>query len=711
MTLDYPWYFVLLCLIAGMGYSALLYHRTTSFTFPLRVLLAAFRFVAVSLLAFLLLSPIVHLVRQEKERPVVVVAYDDSRSVILCRDSTRYREQMNHTLQRLASQLDKRYDVQLYRYSGKAEPVGQPQFNGDGVATDLSSLFHEVYSRYGQENLADVVLFSDGIWNCGQHPFAVTRRLLTPIHCVLMGDTAVRRDAAITHVRYNRRVAVGNRFPVEVTMHITRMRNSSVQCVLAAQQSGATGSGVTRAADRQAGRIAVESDDFLHTETFWVEAKHEGLYQYTLRIDNDRYDDDNPLNNVRTITIEVVDMHHKVLILTSAAHPDIAALRAVLEGRSDCEVTVRTVQPAALGGSANATLKREIDAADVVILHHLASAELYRDLQDKSKPVMHVVGVGADLAQFNAMHSGVAVHTGLSRYTDAVAVVRSDFVHFSLSDAQRSAIEQYPPLQSPFGDYKMSPHVQPLFYARIGDIVTEQPLVAVSAAAGRARQVWVMGDGLWRWRLADFRVNGSHQLFDEMVSQWFAFVSTQNDAGRFHIVSPTRFRQGDPVVVESELYDSEGKLTQQADVALSWKPEDGKTLSMPFTRSLTHRTFVANLGHLPAGSYRLHATAQYGDELLQTTGYLVVEDEDLEQTCLVADHALLRSIAYASGGVCVPFDSVDNLLPVLDNADAARTRVVSHSRYVEWLHRPWVLILLLMLLSAEWLLRKRNGHL
>ena len=256
--------------------------------------------------------------------------------------------------------------------------------------------------------------------------------------------------------------------------------------------------------------------------------------------------------------------------------------------------------------------------------------------------------------------------------------------------------------------------MQPLFYARIGDVVTTQPLMAVSAA--EPRQVWLLGDGIWRWRMSDYRMNETHRRFDDLMLQLVTFAGAQSDASRLRIVSPVRFPAGSPVVIEAELYDSEGQLTRQPDVTLTWQPRaaDGtpsEALSLPFSRSAVHRSYTASLGVLPAGIYNYRAATRFDGEEITTEGYFLVEDLDLEQLNLVADHALLRSLARMSGGTVVAPDSMAQLATAIDTAATARPRLTTRSHYGELLHLPWVLALLLLLVSLEWVLRKRNGRL
>ena len=70
MIIDYPWYHIVFCLLAGAAYAGILYyvgHRM--FGKGVNALLAILRFVAVSIIAFLLLAPVSRQTVNERQQP------------------------------------------------------------------------------------------------------------------------------------------------------------------------------------------------------------------------------------------------------------------------------------------------------------------------------------------------------------------------------------------------------------------------------------------------------------------------------------------------------------------------------------------------------------------------------------------------------------------------------------------------------------------
>ena len=72
-----------------------------------------------------------------------------------------------------------------------------------------------------------------------------------------------------------------------------------------------------------------------------------------------------------------------------------------------------------------------------------------------------------------------------------------------------------------------------------------------------------------------------------------------------------------------------------------------------------------------------------------------------------ADHALLRTISAVSGGKMFYPDQLDELR---DELAALKPTIYTHTRFSELIGLPWVLVLIVLLLGAEWVLRKYFGE-
>ncbi len=116
-----PSWLIIICLLLAGGYALGLYFRDIKNEFPvyLKLILGIVRFVSVFLISFMLLSPFIRSISKEKEKPLIILAVDDSQSVLLNSDSANYRDAFLRTLTAYLRRLSEIGDVRQYLFGDK----------------------------------------------------------------------------------------------------------------------------------------------------------------------------------------------------------------------------------------------------------------------------------------------------------------------------------------------------------------------------------------------------------------------------------------------------------------------------------------------------------------------------------------------------------------------------------------------------------------
>ena len=667
MIIDYPWYYVLFCLVAGALYAAVLYflgHRR--FGKGMNLLLAGLRFVAVSVIALLLLAPVAKQTVNEQQKPVVVVAQDVSESV----ESGKWKVER-----------EKWKEIEGEGYDVVYEEFG-------GSTTDISTELEEIASRYQGRNLGAVVLATDGIYNRGNNPATTAERITFPVYTIALGDTTPQRDAALANIRHNRIAFSGNTFPVEITINASRLKGN------AAQLSLLDNHGKTMARER----VDYSDNNFSTTLTFDLKAEKPGLQRYTASlsvVDGER----TAANNMLTFYTDIIDSRRKVAIIGNAPHPDLAALKQAVESNPNYEAEVFLNEELK-------TRNEELKEVSLLILHNLPSATHQLptlNSQLSSINSIYIIGTQTDLPRFNALHAGLEIVAKARKTNEVTAMYNDRFSLFMLDAADGAAIEELPPLSAPFGEAKASPSLQSLFTARLGNINTQQPLVAAQVQ-GTKRTVFVWGEGLWRWRLNDFLNNKSHEHFDRLVSQMVNFAAITDSRERFIVETERHYSDNDEIVVRAQLYNESYEPFNTPDATFNLK---GDSIKGDYNFSRQGDGYTLSLGTLPEGLYRYTATTTYDGTTYSTEGSFAVEALHLEQTNLTANHSLLATLSAITGGQLVYPSDLSTLNSQLSTLKPV---IYTHTRFSELLNLPWVLIFILLLLGGEWVLRKYLGN-
>jgi len=651
---DYPWYLVALCLLAGAAYAAVLYFvgRKRHFTPRLRWLLAALRFLAVSIIAFLLMAPMTKRTVHERQQPHIVLANDRSLSVTRSADSTFSLDGIEGN----------------YRFT-------RIDFGNENM-TDIGSLLEGFVGGDADA----IVIATDGIYNRGANPATVAERLAVPVYTIALGDTTPQRDAALGDLRTNRVAMLGASLPVRITVGATLLNGRNAQVTIADQR------GKTLFSQR----IGYNGNDFSQSLETTLPLNEAGLQRFSVRL-SPVEGESSIENNIQTFFVDVIDTRRRVAIVADAPHPDLAALRHAIDNNPNYEADVITEN-----------IDRSIAEGDysLVILHNLPSAT-HPDVHFAEKlPQLFIIGLQTDLPRFNALHTGLEITARTKKTNEVTALFRPEFQLFSIPSDDAEAIEQLPPLSALFGEARLSEDVQSLFNARLGNIDTRQPLIAATAQ-GAQHRAFVWGEGLWRWRLADYAISGSHDNFDRLIQQIISFAAMQDDRSRLRVEAERTYPAGLPTVVRAQLYNEAYQLTNKPEVTLTLRGDSISETSFNFHRD--GEAYSLTLPDLKEGIYRYRAVS--GD--LSTEGTFAVEALGLERRHSVANHSLLRTIAATTGGEMYAPDQLDQLQKKLAEI---RPVIYTHTRYADLVGLPLVLVLVILLLALEWGIRKYHGE-
>ena len=172
-----------------------------SFSKKQTIVLLTLRLLGIFLLLFLLLNPIIRKKTNVTEKPIIVIAQDNSSSITKTKDSSFYKNEYIKSLLNLSESLNKDFNTKIYSFGSQTNVTSKFDFND--YQTDIAQALNDIQNEYFNQNLAAIVLASDGINNYGNNPLNALDKIPCPIYTIAMGDTNKRKDLSITSLRYN----------------------------------------------------------------------------------------------------------------------------------------------------------------------------------------------------------------------------------------------------------------------------------------------------------------------------------------------------------------------------------------------------------------------------------------------------------------------------------------------------------------------------
>ncbi|MBQ8569879.1 MAG: hypothetical protein IJ444_00015 [Kiritimatiellae bacterium] len=243
------------------------------------------------------------------------------------------------------NQLAKKYDVAVYRFGSAAKaspayrqlaedgslPAGIPTIESDEnilksfrSTTDISKALETVLKEIPSEELAGILIFSDGRYTAEVGIDSLTRKLGgldIPVSTVVVGGTISPYDVSIASVISPESVFLGDkiRFTVQVNATGARLKKSKISLFLGDEPIDSKD-------------FTVGSDDWSHEFKFTHLPEAHGVLRYKVVVDgleNEEFAD----NNEQIVDISVSDDRTNVLLVDDRPRWEFRYLRNLFYGR------------------------------------------------------------------------------------------------------------------------------------------------------------------------------------------------------------------------------------------------------------------------------------------------------------------------------------------------------------------------------------------
>ncbi|MEN3026342.1 MAG: hypothetical protein ABDH31_01370 [Chlorobiota bacterium] len=704
-----PWWLALVTLAGAIGISVWAYWRLSP---PLsqrqRLVLTVLRSIALCLLVFALWQPLVGSLTALRQEPQVAILLDNSSSLRL-RDAAGDRAQAYRAALRQLQPMLESPSALLARFDASVTPLESwhpDSLSLDGPATDIAQALRWAASEARRRNVQAVLLISDGVVTAGSDPVAEAEMLGKPVVTILVGDTTPIRDLAVQSMLVNERVPLGSQTTVYALLTATGLQPQTIRVEL--------WENARRTAEQT---LNLRPEQSAYTVAFTYTPQSEGFQRLSVRVPAIP-EEATQRNNEATAFVEVSRLRRRILLFAGSPSPDFAFLRRELQRNPLLELSTFVHKDATTfyEGQPSPTLLRQADAFILVdfptrttpepVVKAIAE-ELARD-----RPIAVILGPLADPSKARLLEPYLPITFAAQarEHVAAVAPTPTAATHpltrtLSADEAWRSL----PPLIA-LEAAQLKPNAEILATAASGAIrlpffvAQEQP----------RRSLVVLGYGLHRWKLMGFaaeQARGRNPVdhFSALATNLTQWLLAAERSPQVRIRTTKRFyAAGEPVRFWASVTDPEGNPVTTATVSV-------RVVSSNQTQELLLQpagagVYQGSLSGLPSGEYAFSGTATLGTtQLGSDRGRFSIGDIGLEARSLQADAELLRNLAARTGGAFFTADSAALAWEFIRTLPGFRPVVATTRREIALWHSPWLLALALLILSAEWFLRRRWG--
>lgn len=722
-------------------------------------LLQGLRLAELGLLLWILLQPVWSRYVEREIKREVIVMIDDSASMDLVddgKDKSRLelaREQLDAS--GLMKELEGKIGVREVRAARRALLDKSDEVEGWDQATDLAGGLEAVLDQVPPDQLAGVVLLSDGRHNRPGSVEDVSRRfgiLDAPIAVIPSGSEIPPKDAAIVSVRSPDSVYLGDRIRVGALLKFDGYRGKRAKLQLFAGDK-----------ELETKEISIPQDNYREEVKFRHAPEEGGVGEYRLvlvGLENEKFEN----NNEWEFQTVVSDARTNVLLIDRHPRWEFRYLRNLFYGR-DQSIHLQSVllEPDRISGhtppkvvasasrpfgEANATHLPETEEEwrkfDVIIVGDIGtdalSEEQWRILKGcvSERAALLVLVAGPEYMP-HSFQSEVASELIPVKYEASRRTFyggEKEF-RFSLTNAGRNhpitaQVEgqnsnerlwrQFPVIRWRHPVEGLQPGAEVLLYAEAANAKKQkvdssesldaalfevarrrereaENALLVTRQTGDGKVAMLLADRTWRFREGVGDIY-HHRFWGQLV-RWGAGPNLRAGNDRVRLGTDQLTYTGDDrVQIMTRLRDGEMNPIKDQKLVAEVTHESGGVVQVP----LRYRENSNGIYESLTGPFRKPGNyeVKVRDEVI--TSFRVVGSRsavELSETTL--NQPLLDSIANMSGGRV--FQGEGALADLFLKGDETRTELRETSLWDTWL----VFLLLAILLTAEWVIRRRGG--
>ncbi len=706
------WLFLLFALFSLL--LALFFYRYTipQITHTQKFFLSVIRSSVLMILILIIFEPILSLIRTETKNPSVAVLIDDSRSMSIRDGAGSDVENLKKFV--AAKSLEKTLtgiDVKYYSFSTSLtsfENFSSDSLKFSGEITDISSALNQLKDKIRIQNHQAVVMISDGNYNVGKNPVYAAENLGIPVYTIGVGDPVERKDVMISQIQTNNIAYVDSRVPVDVTIRWFADSNENVEVQLSEGTHIIDKKIVTLTEGSRESRLRM-----------FYEPKEEGTKKLTVIVSKIK-DELTEKNNFQSVFVKVLKSKLQALIIAGAPSADVAAVRQTLLEDQFFHTTTLIQK------NANAFYERKLtrsllDSSDCIVLigypnqaSSYETLELLKDVVNSQRiPILFIAANNIDYNKLNIIDSFLP-------FSWSSVSGREMFVFPQIHDKMKThplinldggtpveVWQQLPPIYKTATSYRTKPESEMLASIRLETIQINEPLITIRNI-NRQKTLALTAYGIWRWRLLSAGNVQAEKLLHLFLTNSVRWLTTKEDEKNLKVIPiKETFTTADAVEFTGQVYDEQYRQVNGADVKVNISSDQEKYEIL--LNGIGSGRYEGSIGSIPEADYYYSASAvKDGRTIGEDKGKFSVGKINIEFFDTRMNKQILEQIAYKTGGSCADIAENSSLINSIASNKFTSQEIVNVKEYELW-NWEYIAIILIILFSLEWFIRKKSG--
>lgn len=669
---------VLLSLSAGIAYFIYRNEELSNFK---KAILVSLRTVSLFLILILLTNPFTQYLKTSAARQVNAVLIDNSLSIKL----ERRNEAIPKALQILSS------DINYYIFGSKLLKQ-EKEYKEDSslyykYSTNLSGTLDDI-STATDLSVNSFTVISDGQINEGNNLLNTVKRFNVPFNYILIGDTIQKKDLILRTVNYNNQVFVNSLTKIFVTVG-SYGYNKELRVNLYENDIKV-----------KTNTLRVSNDASEYTTTFDLISSNQEIKKYKAEVETEN-DEITEANNSEIFYIKYIDNSISLLVIDGSPSADVSSLKQALSRTENFKADYRIQK------HSNEFYEGELPDFrnyNAIVLNgfptDITSEEQINDIKKRLGEInIPLIFINSSNVSFDKLR------------------VLQNFLPFIVNDISKKEFKSNiritanrttdkTELLNRFNLYPQSFFYKEAFSVKPNSTVlgltsqNNEPAILTDYTSG-TKSAGFLGYGYYKWNL---NIQGNYNFLQGLVSTLINLTVDENTKEHFVLkANKDYFAVSENIYFTSYFRDLDPLKKYEVKIGISGK---GKNEVIDMSQNNKYN-FGAEHRIFEKGDYTVKGDLyENGKYLTSSTLRITVGDavEEFKETRAKED--ILKELAYRTNGKNLSLMNKSEVTEVLStkNADAKTTSVKTLFR------RSFLyLILIIVLLSIEWYLRKRSN--
>jgi hypothetical protein len=697
---------IIIGLIAGL-FAYYQYRRTIPpISQSWQVVLAVLRTSSVASILLLFFAPEITAIWQSEEKRELAVLIDRSASMGITEGGNTRLNKAVAAARKIVESIKDQVDVTLYAFEMDTVKLNTLDVDTSSLGTNIENSLDAVIKS--STKIKDLILISDGNYTAGSNPIYLNRLNDVRVFCIGVGDTVDLPDLLVEDVKTNQIVYQNQPTEIKAYFVARGIDNQRAQVRLM------HGRNILQAKEIQLGKRGET-----HITEFQLMPKLEGIVQYKIEIQalpNETI----VRNNSYTISLDILKGKVRVGLLSTYPGNENKFLKFILSKLNEVELRSSVYKK---GNQYYLNRPEKImDSLDVLILDNYPSSgtnisgfdNAIKKAVRSNTPILVVISKFPSGPGLNLLRSIFPVGIVKKYQTPVETQPQLPLSEksmpllsvFETEDEANKFWSRIPPIRYEIQDIKFERPVTNLLEKKVKNNSIDQNQPIIVAYDGRnLKSILMLGSGFWRWHFLLAEDQVYHDSWQIMIKNMIRWLDSKASNKNVIISSPDKsYEVGQKISLTMQVYD--GAFNPVGDALIITKISSPSSTFEIESEVVQDGNYEGYFVPMTSGKYLIEAEAWRNDvNLGKDQIELAVLPVNQEFTEIKQNTFLLNKLAARTGGLFMQIDQQDDLLNHLN----LKSELKAEKETIELWNRWPMLIIIIILLGAEWFIRKRKG--